>query len=348
MARQRNAKKVRGVFEKVPGSEVWWIQYFDAEGNRRREKVGRKSDAISLYQKRKADIRAGIKLPENLRQRGETVGAIIEDAEKWYKSHRIRSVRTAITHLEAAKEHFGAMPASSLKPSDVDKWLISHDDWTDATRNRYKSTLSRALQLAVIDKKLDRNAARMVAIRREPEGRIRWLTDEEEAYLSWAIHEGWPEYLPSFYIALHTGMRQGEQYGLEWDRVDFGRGKVVLTKTKTNKGREIPMSQTARAAFQELYARRIKDVPWIFMSIRRKGERLKDPTQWFPRAVEKAGIKDFRWHDLRHSFCSRLVMAGVNLKTVQELAGHKNITQTARYAHLAPQHLAGAVNLLDR
>lgn len=339
--------KVRGVFEKIPGSGVWWIQYF-ADGKRRRECVGRKSAAIELYQKRKADARAGVKLPDNLRSKGETLGQVIDNALAWYKSHRPKSLYNVTIHLEAIRKDLGARVAASLTPSDVDKWLSAHATRTDATRNRYKATLGRALQLAVVDGRLERNVARMVVIRREPPGRVRWLTDEEEAYLAWTIHRGWPEYLPSFYIGLHTGMRQGEQYGLEWTRVDFARGKVVITKTKTNSPREIPLSQTALDAFRELHAKRPASIPWVFLAARRKGERLLNPRQWFEQAVDWAGIKDFTWHDLRHTFCSRLVMAGASLKAVQELAGHKSITLTARYAHLAPRHLVETVELLDR
>lgn len=340
-------KKRRGVYEKVPGSEVWWIQYYDAEGRRRREKVGRKSDAINLYQKRKADALSGLKLPSNLRSKNNTVSQVIDQALKWYGSHRPKSCRSAKTHLEAAREAFGNRRASDLTPSDVDRWLTSHTA-SDATRNRYKATLGRALQLAVVDGKLDRNVARMVTARREPSGRVRWLRDDEEARLTWAIHADWPDYLPSFYIALNTGMRQGEQFSLMWDEVDFDRRKVYLDKTKNGSSREVPLNQSALAAFAELKERRRKDVPWVFLSKRYGGQRLIDPTQWFPLAVANAGISKFTWHCLRHTFCSRLVMAGVNLKVVQELAGHKSITMTARYAHLAPQHLSDAVALLDR
>lgn len=353
MARKRGENKHRGVFEKEPGSGVWWIR-FQAEGRIKREKVGRKSDAIALYQKRKADIRAGVKLPSNMRHQGEKLEAIIDRAIDWYKSHRPRSVRTAQTHLEAAKYALGSRIAADLTPSDVDKWLSGQSEWTDATRNRYKATLGRALQLAVIDGHLSRNVARMVTARREHNERIRWLRPEEETKLVKAIRAEWPEYLPSFYIALHTGMRQSEQFSLTWDEVDFERRRIFLDQTKNGSNREVPMNRTALAAFEELREEREgrrregKELSeYVFTSARYRGERLLNPRQWFDVAVANAKIGDFHWHDLRHTFISRLVMKGADLKTVQDLAGHRSITMTARYAHLAPQHLAGAVEMLD-
>ena len=76
------------------------------------------------------------------------------------------------------------------------------------------------------------------------------------------------------------------------------------------------------------------------------GQQLKSPRDWFDDAVEDAGIEDFTWHCLRHTFASRLVMAGVDLRTEQELLGHRTITMTVRYAHLAPKHQLAAVERL--
>ncbi|HEY1502625.1 MAG TPA: site-specific integrase [Acidobacteriaceae bacterium] len=351
---KREEKKHRGVFEKEPGSGVWWVRYFDADGKKRREKVGRKSDAVALYQKRKADARAGIKLPSNLRHKGETLAVLINRAIEWYKSHRPRSLRTAQTHLETAKVDLGHIVAADITPKDVDQWISSHNDWSPATMNRYKATLGRALQLAVVDGRLLRNVARLVTARREMNMRVRWLTDAEEKRITEAIQKRCPEQLPALIIALHSGMRQSEQFSLTWDEIDFKRRKIFLDKTKNGNDREVPINQTCLAALEELKAardaRKAAGKPvneWVFQSSRYPGRRLLNPRQWFEGVVIDAKVKDFHWHDCRHTFCSRLTMRGVDLRTVMELAGHKQISVTARYAHLAPEHNIAAIEKLD-
>jgi len=93
MAAKKAPTKVRGVYEREQGSGIWWIRY-EVEGKPKREKVGRRSDAIALYQKRKADVRIGIKLPDNLRQRPVSVGELGREAIQWYKDHAKRDLYT--------------------------------------------------------------------------------------------------------------------------------------------------------------------------------------------------------------------------------------------------------------
>jgi integrase len=113
--------------------------------------------------------------------------------------------------------------------------------------------------------------------------------------------------------------------------------------TKNGERREIPINQTLRDTLKKLPWR--IDSPYVFIG--RDGNRLTDIRKGFKSALRRTGIKDFRFHDLRHTFASHLVMAGADITTVKTLLGHKSLTMTLRYAHLAPSHTQNAVNLLD-
>jgi len=114
--------------------------------------------------------------------------------------------------------------------------------------------------------------------------------------------------------------------------------------TKNGERREIPINDTVRKELQSL-TRRL-DVPYVFYDSK-TGKPYGEIKKSFASACRRAGIKDFRFHDLRHTFASHLVMSGVDLTTVKELLGHKDIRMTLRYAHLAPSHKVRAVNILD-
>jgi integrase len=125
--------------------------------------------------------------------------------------------------------------------------------------------------------------------------------------------------------------------------VDLTHGFILLDKAKSGERREIPINDTVRQTLQSLI-RRI-DTPYVFAGTR--GERFLDVKKGFAAACCRAGIKDFTFHDLRHTFASHLVMAGVDLTTVKELLGHKSLSMTLRYAHLAPSHKVKAVSVLE-
>jgi len=139
-------------------------------------------------------------------------------------------------------------------------------------------------------------------------------------------------------------MRRGEILKLPWDRVDLKNGTIRVTKTKTNKDRTIPINDTLRGVLTGLRTR--IDVPWIFHD--EEGKKSRDTHKKFYWACRRAKIQDFRFHDLRHTFASWLVMGGVPLATVSKLLGHEKGTMTMRYAHLSPQHLTQAVKSLDK
>jgi integrase len=212
-----------------------------------------------------------------------------------------------------------------------------------ASVNRELAVLRAVLRLAADEDCGYLKKAPRVRMEKEPQGRLRFLTEAEAGRLlavcrKAAEHPVAPRRSPQLYpvvaLALNTGMRKGEIMGLEWDRIDFSRGVLQLEMTKNGTRREIPMNQ---AVYDVLTA-----LPRIGGRLFRGSVRKA-----FEGALERAGIKNFHFHDLRHTFASWLAMRGRPLKEIQELLGHKSITQTERYAHLAPERLREAVATLE-
>jgi site-specific recombinase XerD len=137
----------------------------------------------------------------------------------------------------------------------------------------------------------------------------------------------------------------------KWDRVDIERRQLLLLKTKNGTARVVILTAAAVRALEELRKRRNPDSSKVCLT--RYGEPMISPRAWFELVMEEAiksntSLKDVTWHIFRHTYISRLVMAGVDIRTVQELAGHKDIKMTMRYAHLAPAHKLAAVDRLAK
>jgi len=183
--------------------------------------------------------------------------------------------------------------------------------------------------------------------RKEPAGKIRFLTEDEEKRLRAALKDR-PHCIPQLDVALHTGMRKSEQFSVTWDQVDFTQKYVHLNTTKNGSDRYVSLnSEVFRVlkGLRETHKRlKLPADSTLFVSWQEKP--MSDPRMWFAAACSEAKIEGVTWHTLRHTFASRLVMAGVDLKTVQELMGHKTIAMTARYAHLSPEHKLSALERL--
>jgi integrase len=352
----KEVKKVRGVFERPPGSAVWWIQYFDSDGRRRREKAGTRDNAKKLVEKRRMETLTSKKLPEKLRAPVVRFNELAEDAERYCKANN-RGSQFDLYRIGRLTGQFGNRPVS-IPIDEFRKWF-DEQEWEDATYNRYRTTLSLIYRLGIENKKAQSNPAKLLKHKTEDNERVRFLNQftpakskleylqaciDEESRLRTVILKHYAEHMPEFEIALHTGMRPSEQYGLDWAKVDLTRNLVSLPKTKTGKPRHIPLNAVAVAAFKVLQQRSLNRQGSVFVNI--QGQPLRAYKHWFDRAVEEAGVRDFTWYCLRHTFASRLAMAEVGLLTIAELMGHRTIQMTKRYAHLAPAHNQAAVDRL--
>jgi integrase len=171
--------------------------------------------------------------------------------------------------------------------------------------------------------------------------RLRFLAKEE----CQTLINNCTGYLKAIVItALNTGMRKEEILSLKWENVDLRHGFVRVERTKNGERRDIPINEDLRIMLNGLQRR--LDIPHVFYD-QKTGNRFQDVKRSFKTALRRSGIIDFHFHDLRHTFASHLVMAGVDITTVSRLLGHKSLTMTLRYAHLAPNHLSKAVNMLN-
>ena len=334
---ERNRRKARGVFQKISGSGVWWICYWDAQGRKRREKAGTWDTACKLYIKRKNEALQGKKLPEKLRRATVTFAEIGKAALEYSKANKL-SYRNDRTRMEKLLAWFREYPADAITPQDIER-RFAGEDWTPATANRYRALLSLTYRLAIRDGRAQTNPARQVGHRLENNARTRFLSAEEETRLRTAIRDRWPERIGELDLALNTGLRLSEQYGLTWENVNLSRRVLTVPRSKNGLTRHVPLNAAALAALEAL-KKRGNGLPFVC------GEGA-GPRQWFEPAVRAAKLQRFSWHCLRHTFASRLVMAGVDIRTVQELLGHKTLAMTVRYAHLAPTHQLAAVQRLD-
>jgi site-specific recombinase XerD len=341
-------RKIRGVFEKVPGSGVWWVCYWDAQGRKRREKAGTKGMAIDLYRKRKTEALAGRKLPETLRRATVTFPEIARDALEYIKTHK-RTYASDLYRMERLLGWWRERAADSITPQEIERRFneaVAQDGWKPATVNRVKALLSLTYRLAIENGKVPSNPARLVRARQTDNTRVRWLSPDEETRLRMAIAEKWSRHLPELEIALHTGLRHSEQYGLTWENVDLGRRQLTIARSKNGHPRFVPLNSAAVRAFEMLRAGQANPAGPVFLQA--NGEPLTGPRKWFEPAVRRAKLLAFSWRCLRHTFASRLVMAGVDLRTLAELGGWRTLQMVMRYAHLAPAHQLEAVERLTQ
>jgi site-specific recombinase XerD len=251
---------------------------------------------------------------------------------------RLRRVLPAIGHLKARQLTAGRIERFL---QDLARGDASHDPVKGATVNRFHSLLSSILQHAVRQGLTAHNplAGGSVPWSKESKIHVRYLAADEQRHIVAAIRRDCPRKVLELGLAILTGMRRGEQFNARWS--DWKRKEGVLEVTGKTGPRKVRINRAAHRCLLRLRRRASKNQVFITPE---RNEMTRDRRVWFERAVRTANLQTaFRYHDLRHTFCSRLVAAGVPLLDVKELAGHKSYSTTLRYAHLSPDHLKRAV-----
>lgn len=273
--------------------------------------MSQRLDAITgrdLESLRTAWLTAGNK-PSTVNRKMGTISGVLSRAVDW--------------------EYLPSSPLDKIKPLKVDtKGQVRYLS-KDETRN-----LRNALEVREHRACLERDSAN------------KWRTDRNKVLFSDLKKLAFTDHLkPMVLVSLNTGMRRGELFGLTWSMVNFHNKTITVggDTAKTSETRHIPMNAET---FNTLKAWKDQSGESAFVFPGLEGGRMEDVKSAWLKLLKEACITGFRWHDMRHDFASRLVMAGVPLNTARDLLGHTDIKMTLRYAHLAPDVKAAAVDLL--
>lgn len=212
------------------------------------------------------------------------------------------------------------------------------------TVNRYADSLSGAISVAVNEWEwMQDHPMRRVRKMPEPRGRVRFLSDDERKALLTACKNSETKHLYMLVIlALSTGARRGEIMNLRWPDIDFERSVITLHETKNGERRLLPLTGHALALLREYAKGKEGQKGLVFVSSADPKKPFEFRTAW-ETALKRSKVKDFRFHDLRHSAASYLAMNGATPAEIAEVLGHKTLQMVKRYAHLSEAHTHAVV-----
>lgn len=311
------------------------------------------------------------------RQKKITLKSFIEtEYQQWAKAHRKSGIETVARIKRCFFQTFGDKSLETITILDVEKWRTRKLNLNrkSNTVNRdiitLKAAISKAVEWEIIQ---SHPLAKLRPLKADGSPKIRYLERNEESNLrrcldmreeqlkaardranEWRRNRGY-ELLPNLYdqsladylkpmvlLSINTGLRRGELFNLTWDNIDLKNAILTVSgdSAKSGKTRHIPLNDEALNILK-VWRNRTEVMGLVFSN--NDGQRFGHVKKSWSNLLKEAGIENFRWHDLRHHFASKLVMAAVDLNTVRELLGHADIKMTLRYAHLAPEHKAQAV-----
>lgn len=334
----------KGVYKR---GNVYWIRYAGQDGKIVFESSGSSKfrDAEGLLLKRRQSVKEGT-LPETRSMSNYSLNDLAQKYIAWMqgrhrsedtKKYRINQILTYFGNpllrnfnTLIAEQYQTELMKKGLKPASINKNI-----------GILKAMFTKAVEWNLVEERTLKSI-RKVKQMTENNKRLRFLSKEECEDLINACDN---HLKPIVITAIHTGMRRGEILSLTWDQIDFTSGFIYLEVTKNGERREIPIDRKLKETLGNIIRR--LDVPYVFYDTK-TGKPFKEVKRSYSSAVTKAKLKDFHFHDLRHTFASLLVMDGVSIPTLMKLLGHKSMTMTMRYANLSQAHKAKAVEALDR
>ncbi len=344
-----------GVYRK---DNRWYIDYYLPDRKRKREivtipgvdpsKIIRK-DALKALSIRKGQIAEG---KFEIAQTNKPV--IFDKFVERYLEYSKGNKKSHTRDITSTRALLNLFRGQTLQ--QITSWLI---DKYKAQRQKSISRLGRPITKATVNRELaclkhmftkanewglmSSNPAKKVKLFPEKPHKLKVISKVEFQKLYQAAS---PHFKPILLCAYQTGARRGELTKLRWEDVDLEAGHIYIRESKNNESRPISINATLMDALVKL--KKNSSSEYVFTT--HEGKPYTSNTAWkraWMTALKRSGIEKCRFHDLRHSFASRLVMAGVDISTVQELMGHKDINMTKRYSHPTPQHKKEAVERLN-
>ncbi len=274
--------------------------------------------------------------PESRKKKAYTLKEFIDkEYASWRHANRKRAHEDLYRIKARFENEFGHEMLSSIVPLQVDRWRSKRvmNGIKSVTVNRdiaiLKAVLSKAEEWGFI---VTSPLSKFKPAHVDSIVKVRYLTQ----------HEYGDHLTPMVLLSLNTGLRRGELFALRWEDVNFEQAILTINgdTAKSGKTRHIPLNIVAQNILK-CWQEQTSAQGLVFHSY--NGDPFNNVKTSWTGLLKASGIKNFRWHDMRHHFASRLVMSGVDLNTVRELLGHADIKMTLRYAHLAPEHKAKAV-----
>ncbi len=333
----------RGIFEKTPGSGIWWVRFTDASGLYRREKAGSRSAAIALYRKRKQEALEGRKLPEKLRRQAVSFGEHAEDTLS-YSSQRKRSYQDDAERMARLLAWWKNRPAESITPGEIEQQLNAQG-WAHATVNRYRALLSLTYSLGIRHGKVSVNPARLVPPLRERNVRQGFVDDAQYTRLAQGCPTLWLRALLA--LGYTYGWRKGELLALRVRQVNLLERKIRLEPgtTKNEEGRNITMTEEVYQLMKaSVEGKRLDDYVFTYED----GSPVRSFRKGWASLCQSAGVPGLLFHNLRRSAVRNLERAGVPRSVAMKITGHKTDAVYRRYAIVSEADLAEATQRLER
>jgi len=310
--------------------KTWWIDFTAANGQRIRRSACTtdKTKAQELHDQLKAQTWREVHLGAIPRHTWDEAGL------RWIDERNFKaSIGKDMTELAWLQPYFSGKYLDELNRTYISEVLEKKRQETSASNaNRYLALIRSILNACVVWGWLE-NSPKLSPYK-EPRRRIRWLTPDEAGRLLAEL----PEHLKEMVIfSLATGLRQANVALLRWNQVDLQRGVAWIhpDQAKARKAIGVPLNETAVGVIR----RQIGRHPIYVFTYKNRPVRQTNTKAW-KKALDRAGIQDFRWHDLRHTWASWHVQSGTSLSRLQEMGGWESVEMVRRYAHIAPEHLA--------